>query len=531
MKNDHNMKRIIKLFKKIHLPKTFARINLVEMFGLYRFKTSAIITTAVVIFLLSNMIFSLISLRMDLSKGKAYTLSDATKKMVKELDATASIKLYISNNLPARLQPLKREVVDILREYERTSGRVTLSIIEFNPDEDIETAQEAQELGIAPVPIREQAQSEVSLTEIYFGLVIEYNDQQSVVSQALDIENLEYNVTSAIYQMTRETLPKVAIMGVPDSLNPQQDALGILKQVAGRLFDVQMITTPQLFIDDEQALEEPFVIEEDVDTLLVIDSPSTTFTKEELAEIENYAKTGNVIFMVNGITIEDTLATGEPEAGLIALIKKYGVSVEPNLILSGRSEFVNLGGGGFSLLVPYPLWIWATDFISDSSMFTGVGRVTFPWASTVKAQDRNGYTAKEIIFTGKESWEQRDTFVLDPQQISDPTQDELAVFPVAVESTKKDAGNIMVLGSARFILSNYLSQESQNLEFILNALGDYASDGALSGISSRAVNLYPLPELPENVQEFYKYANIIVLPGIFALYGMWRLWKRTQTRG
>jgi len=89
----------------------------------------------------------------------------------------------------------------------------------------------------------------------------------------------------------------------------------------------------------------------------------------------------------------------------------------------------------------------------------------------------------------------------------------------------------MVLGSSRFILSNYLSRESQNLEFILNVLGDYASDGALSGISSRAVNLYPLPELPENVQEFYKYANIIVLPGIFALYGMWRMWKRNQSRG
>lgn len=531
MKNDHNMKRFIDFFKHIQVPKTFARLNFVEMFGLDRYKTSAVIVVSIAIFLASNTILSLISLRLDLSKGKAYTLSDSTKKMVKEIDKTVSLTLYSSKNLPPRLQPLKREVLDILREYERSSGKVTLSIIEFNPDEDVDITTEAQDLGITAVPIREQAQSEVSLTEIYFGLAIAYGDTKNVLPQSLDVENLEYNVTSAIYQMTRESLPKVAIMGIPDSINPQQDTLGIFKQVAGRLFDIQVITTPQFATEEEQVDEEPFVIEPDVKTLLVIDSPNTEFTPQELAEIDRFAKTGNVIFMLNGVTLDDNLTTGDPEAGLIELVKKYGVSVEKNLILSGRSEFVNLGGGGFSLLVPYPLWIWTSDFMPESSMFTGVGRVTFPWASTIKPQERNGYKVQELISSGKESWEQKDTFVLDPQQIPEPAQSDLKVFPVAVESTKKDAGKIMVIGSSRFILSNYLSRDSQNVEFILNVLGDYASDGALSGISSRAVNLYPLPELPESIQEFYKYANIIVLPGIFALYGMWRLWKRNQTRG
>jgi len=512
------------------MPQQVARINLVQMLGLNRFKTSAVILTAVVIFLISNMLFSYVSLRLDVSKGKAYTLSNSTKKLVKKLDKTVAIQLYISKNLPARLQPLKREVVDILREYERISGNVALSITEFNPDEDVEIQKEVQDLGIVPIPIREQAQSEVSLTEIYFGLSIGYGDQQNVLSQALDIENLEYNLTTAIYQMTRETLPKVAIMGVSDSFMPQQDTLGIFKQVAGRLFDVQVITVPQLFEGEAPAADkEPFVIDANTQALLVIDAPDTTFTSEELSQIEKYAAKGNVLFMLNGITLQDNLATSEPEAGLIGLIKKYGVSVQSNLILSGRSEFVTLGGGGFSIQVPYPLWIWTNDFVSEASVFSGVSRLTFPWASAVKAEDRNGYSAREIIFSGKESWEQQKTYILDPQKIPNPSLNELKVFPLAVESRKKDAGKIMVIGSSRFILSNYLSRDSQNLEFILNVLNDYASDGALSGISRRAVNLYPLPELPESVQEFYKYANIIVLPGILALFGIWRLWKRSRS--
>lgn len=523
------MKRIIQIFKKIRLPKTFQRINLVQILGLYRFKTSAVVLTSITIFLVSNMVLSMVSLRLDLSKGKAYTLSDSTKKMVKELNKTLLIKLYVSKNLPARLQPLKREVVDILREYERSSGNVTLSLVEFYPNEDLEITKEAQEFGIAPIPIREQAQSEVSLTEIYFGAVVLYGDKQNILPQALDVRNLEYNITSAIYQMTRETLPKVAVMGVPDTFTSQQDTLGVFKQVAGRLFDVQVITLPKLFDEEElDQNEEPFVIDSNAKALLVIDSPETNFTKEELAEIEKYVVKGNAVFMLNGITLEDSLATGAPEVGLIDLLKKYGVVVEPNLILSPRSEFVNLGGA-FPLLVPYPLWIWSSDFASDASMFTGISRITFPWVSAIKAQDKNGYTAKEIIFSSKDSWEQRETFVLDPQQISNPKEDDLMVFPVAVESAKKDAGKIMVIGSSRFVLSNYLSRESQNLEFTLNVLSDYASDGDLSGISSRAVNIYPLPDLSESVQEFYKYANIIVLPGILALFGMWRLWKRSHS--
>jgi len=173
------------------------------------------------------------------------------------------------------------------------------------------------------------------------------------------------------------------------------------------------------------------------------------------------------------------------------------------------------------------MWLWSSDFNSDAAYFAGIGRLTFPWTSSIDIKNIEGRDIKEIVRTGKESWSQTGTFSLNPQQITEPSPNMLKTFTVAAESSSK-TNKIMAIGSSRFVLSNYLSQQSQNLDFIFNVLSDYASDGALSGITSRAVNIYPLPELPSQVQDIYKYSNIVLLPAIFALFGTWRLWKRNK---
>jgi hypothetical protein len=52
--------------------------------------------------------------------------------------------------------------------------------------------------------------------------------------------------------------------------------------------------------------------------------------------------------------------------------------------------------------------------------------------------------------------------------------------------------------------------------------------GALLGIRQRVVLFYPLPELPENQKDLFKYLNIFLLPSIFGLLGVFRLTKRAS---
>jgi len=496
------MKQLNKIKQALRPLLRIGSFNFMQKLRLERFKKSSIIIASIAVFLSLNLLFSYISIRADLSKGQAYTLSRSTKNMVKELSQKATIMLYASNNIPARLQPIQREVIDLLREYERTSGNVTVSIVEFNPVDDVKTLEKVQQAGISGFPIREQQQSEVSVTEIYFGIIVSYDKKQEVVAQALDVENLEYNLTSALFRMSSSSLPQVAVIG--------GDPLSIFKQVAGNLFSIQ-----------------PMAVDTQAKTLLVLDQVETDITDDELATIAEYSKKGNTIIMTDGETVDgSTLQTASGEAKFHEFISTRGIVLNRDLVLSTQSEMVNLGGGGFSLLVPYPLWVVSGNFNTEASYFSGIGRLTFPWASSLEVIKKNGYTVRPIVQTSGEAWTQSDIFALDPQQIPQPRGEELGEFTLAAESTA-DAGNkMLVIGSSRFLQSQFLSRESQNMEFLMNVLSDYASDGKLSGIGRRIVSLYPLPNLQQSMQEFYKYANILGLPLIFAAYGAYRLMKR-----
>jgi len=64
------------------------------------------------------------------------------------------------------------------------------------------------------------------------------------------------------------------------------------------------------------------------------------------------------------------------------------------------------------------------------------------------------------------------------------------------------------------------------LDFILNAIDTFSSNGALSGIRSRIVSFYPLPDLSDSQKDIYKYMAILLFPLLWGIYGVIRLMKR-----
>ncbi len=476
----------------------------------------AILLSAIGIFIVVHLLLSFITLRLDLSKGAAYTLSKSSKNILRELKSPITITIYTSSNLPPRITPIKRDVIDLLREYERASGSVTFKEVAFNATEEVALVQQLGQLGIVGIPVREQEQNEVSLTEVYFGVTLKIGETEQPVAEPFNIENLEYNITSAIYTLTKTDVATIGIVGLEEGSNPQLDQMGIFKQILGSQFLTQVIP-----------LVEPFTIPTDIDTLIIVDTAENTFTSEVTNAIGTYLKTGSAIIFMNGISVDNSLQIGPGDEGLIALMNEYGITVEDNLVLSSRSEFVNLGSGEFSLFLPYPYWVWTPDVNTDTNYSGGISRITFPWGSslTLSESEKVRYLAQ----SSPDSWSVRGAIDLNPQKGQEPSQEDIGMHILAAEVDISESGSLAVIGSSRFLLNNYLSRESQNIEFVLNILGSYASDGALSGIRSRAVTTYPLPQFTESAEQAYKYAAILLLPLLFGAYGGFRLWKRNKT--
>ena len=106
----------------------------------------------VVVLVLINLVAVQFFTRLDLTQGKVYTLSDASKKIVRGLDDKLVVKAYFSEDLPPPYNQNARYLKDQLDDYKAYGGgRFQYEFIDPGSEETLE--QEAQSFQIPPVQV------------------------------------------------------------------------------------------------------------------------------------------------------------------------------------------------------------------------------------------------------------------------------------------------------------------------------------------------------------------------------------------
>lgn len=508
--------------------KTF---NIVQLLRLDRLKTPIILSGAIGIFIAANILLAPFAFRLDFSFGQAYTLSQSTKKIIQKLDEGITIKLFASSDLPTRILPVKNEVIDLLNEYKKiNTGKITLKILD--PKKDQNALKDASELGIPELQFSQMEQDKYAVSSSYFAIATSYKDKKEIMPQVTDVESLEYNLTAMIYKMTRKEAVKIGIMGKDPVYDPQSDDMSLVKQVFGQQFEIEYVNLPTNIQDGTLEQDADLVeIDSSYKAVLVFDGNTKEFTNNEITAIKKYLdENGKIILFVDGVWVSDSLSTSPAKHNLYNTLREYGIELQQNLILSTSGELVNFGNSMVQFLSPYPFWLKTNIFNTKTSYFSNIRQITFPWTSSLKLKNNDNWKSSELISSITKSWEQKESstsaIILNPQGIIQPNEKDLKTFVLVAESKNKAGGALMVIPSTRFILDRFLSRGSDNLEFVLNAVNDYASGGALSGIRQRAVSFYPLPELSSNEKDMFKYLNILVLPLLFGIVGGYKLFKR-----
>ena len=497
--------------------KKIKHLNLISLLKLDKFQTQMILTVVVALLAVTNLLLTGVSLRIDLSQGQAYTLSPATKKLLGKMKEQVTIQFFASSNLPTRLQPLRSNVVDLLREYERQSGKVQVKIVD--PDKDTAAGQKAQSTGIPQLQFSQMEQDKFAVSKAYFGILVNQGDKKEIIPQVTEVESLEYNLTSAVYKLTRQELPKIGIIGDEVGLSLGQDPLSVVRQLLSKQFYVSALNIATGSADEK--------ISSSYKSLLVFDSPQKEYTDLDIKAINDYLNGGGTaILFANGLNITENLQIAPARHRFSDILKNYGIIIQENLLLSTSAELVNFGNDVVSFLTPYPFWLKTNVFNPSSSNFSNINQLTYPWVSSITVSKVQDVAVKELVKTTTQTWEQKSSFNLNPQEIKQPQEKDLKQYVITAEAEKKGGGHIVVVGSSRFLLDRYLSRDTNNLDFVLNVLSTMASGGELAGIHQRAVSFYPLPDLPQSQKDFFKYANILLLPALFAVYGAFRLIKR-----
>lgn len=469
--------------------------------------------------LLLFILFSLFPVRLDMSKNNAYTLSKSTRKIITSAKKPITITLYISSDLPTRVIPLKNDVSELLQEYRRGGRNVTVTTVD--PKKDPKSADKLKGLGIPQLQFSQLEQNKYQTSSFYFGIAITYNDKHEVIPQVSDYQNLEYNITSAIYRLTRENAVTVGIVGEnPQMQYGQQDPLSSLKKVMSQQYSVTSL-------DLKSALGNTDTFMKGNDALIVLERPEP-YSTEEIDLLKKFYESGkSLLVFAGGVSIDERMLDVVPSThNLNELTATYGAMINTDLVLSTSAEYVNFGNETSQFLAPYPFWIRTNIFNAKTGLFSNLQFVSFPWASSLSLKDTKKASLTPLISSSNRSWTQKGEYALNPNAIPQPKQQDVKEYLLGVVLTNKKGGELIVIPSSRFILDQYMSRGSGNLDFALNAMDIFSSQGSLSGIRSRIVSFYPLPDMPDTQKEVYKYAAMLLFPLMWGAYGVVRLIRR-----
>ena len=305
--------------------------------------------------------------RVDLTETKAYSVSPATKKVLKHLDDIINIKVYFSKNLPPHMLPIVTNVKDILAEYKAFGGK-KLRITWIDPMENDKTKSEARSMGIPEVQLQTFEQDKQQVMNGYLGIAVLFADRKELLPVVQNLQNLEYDLTLAIMKVARSTTPKVGIVKVDTmpEIPPQYMAQMPKEQQAER--------TETKFAPLYEKLKETYdVVTVDVSKGTPVETTSrrssfpgsAPFSDRALFEIDQFfMKGGKLIILADAMKIDFQQYYGpmaDPvNSKLLDLVQSYGVKVEPNMVLDAscdRCRSLRKSARTAYVAAPYPYFV------------------------------------------------------------------------------------------------------------------------------------------------------------------------------
>ena len=205
----------------------------------YGLSSAAAVLVVAGILIALNVIGQRLFVRADLTEGKEFTISPATKSILRKLDDLVTVKVFFSKKVPPQLTTLEQQLSDLLKEYQVYSGgKVQVRFID--PAEKPETAQEAQSMGIPQLQMNLLEKDQYQVTNIYMGIGIQYEDKVKSIPVVQDVGTLEYDLTAAIVKVMQQDEKTIGFLTGHQEKDLQRDYQG-LKQDLDTRFTVRPV--------------------------------------------------------------------------------------------------------------------------------------------------------------------------------------------------------------------------------------------------------------------------------------------------
>jgi len=323
-----------------------------------RYKRSAIIILLSSIFILFaiNIIFSFFYIRIDLTAEKRNSLAPSTIKLIKELDDKIYIKVFLlGKNNPADYQIFARKTKEILEEFVRHSSNIEFEMIDPVEGKALEEVNsifgEFNKKGLPPIPI---SREDLSTTWVVPGAFLTYRSAEYPVTLVVSdpgnrdwldfsVQELEYNLVSAIRNITTVFAPKVAFLEGHGELDRM--ATSWMEWQLKRYYIVERVSINNKI----NSLRHIYVKDSAEATIgnygnkynvLIVAQPTKPFSDMDMYVIDQFIMNGGKVLWlidatnasIDSLQVRNEFFATENQLRLNRLFFKYGVRLNANLI-------------------------------------------------------------------------------------------------------------------------------------------------------------------------------------------------------
>lgn len=502
-----------------------------------------------VILILVNIISIRMFGRLDFTKNNLYTLSDASKNLVKSLDDRLTVKAYFTEDLPPPYNNVRRTVLDQLNEYKAYSqGNLQF---EFLGPTGEKGEQEAQQQGIQPVQVQVINDDKLEVKRGYMGMVLLFEDKKEVIPVIQNTSTLEYDLSSTIKRLTAKSQKKIVFL--TGQGEPSLQELQRAQQLLARQYTVETA-------DVSKGQPVPF----DAAALIVM-SPNTGFSEVAKYHIDQYImRGGKVAFLLNKVDANLQQQFGRTlDLKLEDMLENYGLRINPDLVRDAQCAPINIvqQQGGFSIQsqVQFPYIPVASDVSKDNTIVKNLQSIVLFFVSSIDTTNLSsrGLKGEILIRSSKQSGRQTQVFYFDPmarytqdmftesgiplaavvsgqfpsfyadKPIPHDTSDEVIPQPGNKLDRSSDT-RIILVGDGDFAKDQFLGGRD-NLNFFANMIDYLVDDAGLITIRSKDVSLPPLEQVSDGSKKMYKFGNMIVPPLLVLGYGLLR-WQMRKAK-
>ena len=476
--------------------------------------------------MLASLAVQPVTLRLDLTPGRAYTLARGTKDLLGRLPDLVTVKLFASSELPPEVAYLRRDVDDLLRDY-RSAGHGKVRLMARDPASDTAAAREARTLGIPPVQFNVVGQAQLTVKEGWLGIAVQYAGEAKVIPVVRQTDDLEYRLTSEIRAL----------------MQPAKPALGLYtttEQAAGPpAFEAIRSELAKTYNIEPVVLTDTVPFAGAVTTIVALGTPDT-LDPQQIERFNTFVERGgSMLILASGMVLggNQGIATGR-RVGWNALLRRYGVAIRSDFVYDlASNEHVSMPTQFGRVLMPYPLWLRALS-TKASPMNADLDALFVPWGSTIALDSARAGTAQPLFTTTAAGGTDRDFAMIEPQR--EFRRDSLGVRVVAalVNPLVSDSlaagsprGRLVLAGSENIATDRFARGAPGNLTFILNAVDWLAQDEALIAIRAKNRAPPPLAFTTALKRSLARYGNLIGIPGLVIAVGIARLWRRRRSTG